>query len=70
MYSYTVRSLEERVYAPNGASFELKHGGACLTIRREGKVVKQFARLSSEAKAHRAARLWFTMRGIVLRGIV
>jgi len=67
MYTYTVRPIGEKRFHPHSgaSSYELVGAGAVLTIRLFNRVVKQFPRFSSESKAHRAARLWFTMRGIV-----
>lgn len=65
MYTYTVRPMAEKTYCIESGSVQFIGAGASLTIRRDNKVVKQFPRFSSETKAHRAARLWFFMRGII-----
>lgn len=64
-YTYTVRSMEVRTYTPFEEGFSLTNAGAVLTIRKDNKVVKQWPRFSTETKAHRAARLWFFMKGLV-----
>ncbi len=60
MYTYTIRPSGEKTYCIQSGAIEFIGSGASLTIRRDNTVVKQL-KLSSEAKAHKAAKLWITM---------
>lgn len=65
MYIYTVRPTGAKTYTPMQNGFALTGGGCELVIRKFNKVVKYIPHLTSEMKAHKAAKLWFTMRGII-----
>jgi len=56
-FTYTVRVLAERVQI-SPAAWELRHGGAVVTVRQGHKVVKQFPRVRSEQGGHQLAQAW------------
>ena len=57
-YTYTVRPMAEKLFHPDGCSYEITGAGAVVTIREQhtGKVVQQFPRCDSEAAGHRLAQ--------------
>lgn len=65
MYTYTVRPTGAKIYTPMQNGFALTGGGCELVIRKFNKVVKTFPHLTSEKKAHQAAKLWLTLKGVL-----